>query len=484
MKIHNYSQKTVAFEHQVNAIVKISGNHPVALFDEQGLGKTKMVIAGLCNDLKDKYVDGALIICKKSLLNTWKNEIQLHSYLNSVVITGNSKLRKRMFQTSVQFYLINYESVISEDEIIKYLLKSKKMAIVLDESHKIKNPSAKITKTIFSLRDYAFKHIIISGTPIANAPEDLWAQFKFLDGGTLLGNDFEYFKDKFGVRIHGGKSEYSEKKLTELKEKIISFAIRRTKEFATPNLPKKCFKKIRIEMSPIQNKMYCDLKKELFIEIVNMQGNLVIDESNNILKKLMRLNQIASNPFLIDKSYIETPAKYNEIDRLVDEIIVERQEKVIIWSSFVENIIMLKNRYKKFNSLAIHGSVNIESRNKIVNRFQNEFEYKILIANPAAAKEGLTLTSANNAIYLDRSFNIVDYLQSQDRIHRISQNRQCNIYLLLARNSIDEYIDDVIYKKTEIAKFIQGDSKSINLYESVLTKEQLILILGEKNEKK
>ena len=236
-------------------------------------------------------------------------------------------------------------------------------------------------------------------------------------------------------------------------------------------------------MSPIQNEMYNKYKTELLIEIKNMDGNTVIDENASILKKLTRLNQIASNPYLIDKGYNETPTKFKELDSLLEKIL-ERKEKVIIWSNYIENIVILKNRYKHLSPLVIYGSINIERRDKYVNRFQNESEYKILIANPSAAKEGLTLTAANNAVYLDRSFNIVDYLQSQDRIHRISQKKDCNIYLLMAKNSIDEYIDDVIYKKSEVAKFIQGDTKSISFSKSVLTKEKLIYILGDNYDRK
>ncbi len=482
MMIHNYSQKTSPLSHQAVAIEKISGIHPSALFDEQGLGKTKMVIAALCDDLKNSYIQASLIVCKKSLLHTWQDEIKKHSYLNSVIISGNTISRKRMFQTSIEFYLINYETFVSEVNIIKYLLKAKKMAIVLDESHKIKNPESKITKAILGIRDNAMKHIIISGTPIANAPEDLWTQFKFLDGGVLLGNDFNLFKEKYGIKIHGGKSEVNEKRLEELRGIINSLSIRRTKKIAAPSLPEKEYKIIKCTMSPIQNDIYNKYKTELFVEIKKMDGKVVLDETKNILKKLTRLSQIASNPYLIDKSYNEVPTKFIELDNLVEQIL-KRNEKMLIWTNYIENISLLKNRYRSLSPLVIHGSVDIERRNKIVHRFQNEDEYKILIANPSAAKEGLTLTSANNAIYLDRSFNIVDYLQSQDRIHRISQKKDCNIYILLAKNSIDEYIDDVIYKKSEVAKYIQGDTKLIDLSKSVLTKEKLIYILGDNHER-
>jgi len=107
-----------------------------------------------------------------------------------------------------------------------------------------------------------------------------------------------------------------------------------------------------------------------------------------------------------------------------------------------------------------------------------EIPDKILIANPAAAKEGLTLTSANNAIYLDRNFKMDDYLQSQDRIHRISQTKKCHIIKLIARNTIDEYIDEILEKKELIAKYALGDSNNLNMKRPGLSKEDLLEILG------
>ena len=96
----------------------------------------------------------------------------------------------------------------------------------------------------------------------------------------------------------------------------------------------------------------------------------------------------------------------------------------------------------------LFGDILIEERNNVVLKFMNTPKHKILIANPAAAKEGLTLTAANNAIYLDRNFKMDDYLQSQDRIHRISQKNKCNIIKLIARNTIDEYTDEILEKKS------------------------------------
>jgi len=356
------------------------------------------------------------------------------------------------------------------------ILKHKNFAIVLDESQKIKNPNAKVTKAILSLKDKAKKKIIITGTPIANRPEDIWSQFYFLDGGKLLGNDFYQFKRKYNLKLKGETSlEKYEKCLLELRKKIDKVSIRRTKDIL--ELPEKRYIDVIVDLSPKQQEIYDTVREELYYEIAGEDGETIINEIDNYLVKLLRLTQIASNPSLIVKDYEETPSKFLRLDEIIHEI-VGAEEKAIIWTSFRKNVRALKRRYKDLGALMIFGEIPIEERNNVVVKFMNEPKYKILIANPAAAKEGLTLTSANNAIYLDRNFKMDDYLQSQDRIHRISQTKKCSIVKLIARNTIDEYTDEILEKKELIAKYLLGDSSDIKPKREFLTKERLLEILG------
>jgi SNF2 family DNA or RNA helicase len=462
--------------HQVEAINYIVNHDNIPLFDEQGLGKSKIVIDALCKNIEDKIIDGAFIICKKTLLYNWKNEIDRHSHLFSVIMDGSKGQRGRKFITFSHFYIVNYETVIQELELITLLLKNKKFALVLDESQKIKNPTSKITNTILSLRSLARKRIILTGTPIANRPEDIWSQFFFLDGGTLLGNDYISFKRRYGVELKGVQDTSKfEINLQELRDKIQTVAIRRTKDVLT--LPEKRFEEVYVNLSAKQNKIYELARKEMYYEIQNMDGEQLEQNIDNYLVKLLRLTQIASNPGLLDLNYKEEPAKFIKLDKLVNEII-QKNEKVIIWTSFTGNVRTLRNRYKRFGAQMLFGELLIIERNQIVKMFLEDKKCNVLIANPAAAKEGLTLTSANNAIYVDRTFKMDDYLQSQDRIHRIGQKKICNIIKIIAKNTIDQYTDEILEKKESIAKYTLGDTDKITKKRQYLSKEDLIRILG------
>ena len=112
--------------------------------------------------------------------------------------------------------------------------------------------------------------------------------------------------------------------------------------------------------------------------------------------------------------------------------------------------------YKEYNAVKIHGKMKIEDRNRSVEKFKKG-DAKVLFATPQSAKEGLTLTVANNVIFYDRGFSLDDYLQAQDRIHRISQKKTCYVYNIMIRGSIDEWIDSLLKAKENAAKLSQGD---------------------------
>jgi len=469
----NYAPKTSPLPHQLEAINYIHNNQIIALFDEQGLGKTKIVIDALALDMSEGIIQGVLVISPMSLLLNWEQEVHKHSFLLPIVLKGSGKEKRYRYLTGANFYITNYESIISELQRIKRFCKSRKIAIVLDESTRIKDPNTKTAQSIFQLSQYSVKRIIISGTPIANKPYDIWSQFYFLDKGHLLSGDYNNFKSKFNIK----NTEY-EKNLVMLNECINENSIRRMKE-GVLHLPEKEYINIFVELSGKQLGLYNDLCDKLKIEITNIHGDIIFDESDAILKKLLRLTQISSNPFLVDKSYNETPVKYIKLDELVNSIIAQK-EKVIIWSCFIDNIKLLKKRYKHHSPLAIYGDIPLKDRTSSINRFQEMDENKIMILNPSTAREGITLTNANNAIYIDRNFNLVDYLQSQDRIHRISQKKKCKIYKFLAKNTIDEYIEKYIEVKKNVASFIQGDVNKIQKqsFQFLYNKAQILRALG------
>jgi SWI/SNF-related matrix-associated actin-dependent regulator 1 of chromatin subfamily A len=224
-----------------------------------------------------------------------------------------------------------------------------------------------------------------------------------------------------------------------------------------------------------QREMYDELRARLALWVRNMSGDEVLAQAENILTRLIRLAQLASNPRLIDSSYREVPAKFLSIDAILKDCLNE--SKAIIWTSFVDNIQALEARFFELNPVCIHGGMTAEEKQKSVKAFRTDPDVRLLVANPAAAREGLTLTEANTAIYLDRTFNLVDYLQSQDRIHRLSQTRPCSIILLTAEGTIDEFVDFCLEQKHRLARYAQSDVDTVTAEDLSLLKPEILRAL-------
>lgn len=446
--------RTRPFPHQLEAEQFILTRPAVALFDEQGLGKTKIVLDVLLQEISAGKIDGGLVVCKHGLLPMWESEIEKHTNTRGVVLSGTVGQTGLALMVYSPIYVTSYSLVHRELDRIRELLKLRRMAIVLDESHTIKNPEAQTTRDILAISALAAKRIILTGTPVANYPEDLWSQFYFLDGGKTLGRDFEAFKLYYSLGRGVSRRSVSDQDLTALSSRIRPIAIRRTKE-GTLELPDKSFETRAVALEEKQGLMYRQIRDELRLELTH-DGKLIESmDIENILERLLRLVQVCSNPALVDPRYDAVPAKFAALDSLISAIL-KKGEKVVVWSQFVDNVKTLSHRHREQGSAAIHGGVPIEDRKRIVDRFQDDVNRRIVFAVPAAAREGLTLTAANHAIYLDRNFNLVDYLQSQDRIHRIGQERPCVITKLMAEGTIDDFVDDVLRRKFEIAETVQS----------------------------
>jgi len=187
----------------------------------------------------------------------------------------------------------------------------------------------------------------------------------------------------------------------------------------------------------------------------------------------------SSNPALIDLRYRETPAKFAALDKLLPAYLRNPSDKVILWTSFVGNIPALQGRFAEFRPATLYGEMDVKLRDAAVSAFKHDRHVRLLVGNPAAAREGLTLTQARTAIYIDRTFNLVNFLQSQDRIHRLSQTKPCEIVLLTGEGTIDEFIDFSIAQKHRLARYTQRDSDEISPMDLALQKPDLLRALIE-----
>ena len=455
----NYESKTEAFPYQLEAFLTLKDLDYSAVFHEQGLGKTKIAVDLLLYWLKNRDIDTVLIVTKKQLVRNWENELAVHTNIRPKVLSSNKTDNFYVFNSAARIVIANFEALSTDKARVKLFLKSRNVAIIIDESTKLKNPDAQLTKDFFELSDYFKIRTIMTGTPVANRPYDIWSQIYFLDKGKSLGTDFAEFRRHTDLSNKLSRSE-EERELFEqtvagIFKKIESFTVRETKKSCGISLPQKVYETVYCDFEPTQYHMYETVLRELEIA-VKQDDKTVVDDDSVALKRLLRLLQLSSNPRLISDDYSAVSGKENQLNELLSEI-TTAGEKCIVWSNFIENIEFFFKKYSTYNPCKIHGAMNIEDRNASVEKFKTDVTCKIMFATPQAAKEGLTLTVANNVIFYDRGFNLDDYLQAQDRIHRISQKKTCYIYNLILHGSIDEWVDKLIHAKHYAALLAQGD---------------------------
>jgi len=464
------NSKLEAFPYQTDAVQSICELEYSAIFHEQGLGKSKIAIDLMLYWLEKKMIDTVLFVAKKSLIYNWEKEFLSHTFMKPKLLTQNKKSHYYVFNSPSRLMLCHYEMVLSEYERFKLFLRSRNVAVILDESVKIKNPDSSLTKVFFELAPLFKKRVIMTGTPVANRPYDIWAQIFFLDQGNSLGSDFNSFKRNADLSNElsedTGLQVNFENYVEGIFDRISHFTVRETKRSGIIELPEKEIRKIKTDWESCQYELYRQISEETKA-IVIKEGVPSEDNSEQFLKRMLRLVQVASNPALIDDGYKNEPGKLESLKNIIYDII-SNNEKCIVWSAFTENIDWLTLELKKYGARKIHGKLNIEQRNKSIESFLTKDNIRILVATPGAAKEGLTLTSANHVIFYDRTFSLDDYLQAQDRIHRISQKKKCVIYNLIMKDSIDEWVDVLLEGKHLAAQLAQGDI-SLSYYKTKMS---------------
>ena len=456
-----------AFSYQKEAVDAVKDLDYAAIFHEQGLGKTKIAIDLLLYWIKKTSIDTVLIVTKKQLVANWLREFANHTLIHPAILDTNRNRNYDVFCGPARVVITNFEILVTEKERFQLYLNTRNVAIIIDESTKLKNPKSKLTQTFFDLSTLFKKRVIMTGTPIANRPYDIWAQIYFLDQGESLGTDFQKFKREVDLsnKLANDKDlqQIFEEKVSDIYSHIKNFSVRETKSSGIVHLPDKIYINEVTEFLPKQRELYNQICEELEIEVVKY-GEKIFDDSSAIVKRLLRLVQVVSNPKLVDESYNEESAKEILLDKILCTIL-DKNEKCIVWSNFIENINFFSRKYRRYGTAKIHGKLTIEERNKAVDFFRTD-ECKILFATPASAKEGLTLTMANHVIFYDRGFSLDDYLQAQDRIHRISQKRTCYVHNVIIKGSIDEWIDVLLQAKQNAALLAQGDF-SLGEYKNV-----------------
>ncbi len=425
----------------------------MCIFDEQGTGKTITTLAAFDLLKQQKSIDSIVIVAPKTLVQNWNDEINkffTHWTPSIYVATGNRAERFRKINSSYDFYLLTYETLITDLESYKSVARTKKLALVADESFYVKNPDANRSAAIMSLRRLCQKCFVLCGTPAPNRPSDLIHQFTLADDGY-----------SFGDNVTDNSSKFDD---VELIDKIIETRgvyLRRTKKSVLPDLPAKNFNIVELKLEPKQQLLYNEAKAELILYLKSLDNISFKRNLATYFQKRNALLQICVDPSLIDPLYNELPCKFKYLKTKLDDLIINEGHKVVIWSVYTKTIDRLFDEFSNFNPARIDGKIaNAIDRKLMVDKFQTDDSCKIFIGNPAAAGAGITLHRSSIAVYISYSNQAAHYMQSLDRIHRRGQSSSVvDYYFIIAQNTIESKEVKRLIEKQECQNSLLGDSE-------------------------
>jgi SNF2 family DNA or RNA helicase len=480
-----FQPKTEPRKHQIECFNLAKDRDCFAIFFEQGLGKTKSAI-DLCEYwVEQNTIQKIIILCPNFVKLVWKKELALHAKLGMPIYTINgSDGFKRYHYLSLAhkeqrcWIVCNYEELLtSVFPELKYEVENFKCAIIGDESTRMKNRVAKSAKEAVVLSAKCKKILALTGTPVTNNPLDFWMQFKFL-GAELGFATYAAFQNRYaimgGFRTPSGQPTQVIKwiNLDELKEKVSAFSLRKTKEECL-DLPPKVYQTLDIELSTETKKMYKQMKDEAAIELqqeaTERAGRV---SASNIITKILRLSQITGGTLKMEDgttTRFNAQPKVEAILTLLEEI--EPTHQVIIWARFTEEIRMLHDKLDEVHitNTMNYGNTKTDDREKNIDDFQAG-KTRVFIAQPHALGMGVTLTAASYVIYYSNDFSMEARMQSEDRAHRIGQDKTVVYIELIAKNTVDKLVKRALEAKQDLAAFIV-DNK-LNPFSKAYTEEE------------
>ena len=469
----NYKFKTKPYKHQLTALEKSWNRETYAYFMEMGTGKTKVLIDN-ASMLYDKgKINGVLVIAPKGVIGTWYNQelpTHLPNHIENVTILWQSNITKKQrenleslfeVEESLHILIMNVEALSTTKgvEFAKKFLSCHETLMAIDESTTIKNPKAKRTKNIIKASEMAKYRRIMTGSPVTKNPLDLYSQCEFLNPYLLDFTSFYAFRNRYAlmktINVQGRSIQVVDKfqNLAELSDTLKNFSYRVLKEDCL-DLPDKIYMKRQINLTPDQNKLYDQMKKEA-LAILNGKRVTTV----NALTQLMRLHQITCGHFTADDGTTQ-PIKNNRIDELMD-VLEEIEGKAIIWAHYQYDIKSIIKEIVKVHGpgsiVDYYGLTPQDERQPNIKKFQSDPKCRFIVGTPSTGGYGITLTAANTVIYYSNGYDLEKRLQSEDRAHRIGQKKSVTYVDINADNTVDEKIVKSLRKKINIASEVLGE---------------------------
>jgi hypothetical protein len=453
-------------DRQFDNVARLAGMRHGANFSVPGAGKTRTALALYSLVRHLGTVDRLLVVGPKNAFATWEDEVrQCISGASCCRLVGGRRRVEEILSSVPEIALITYQMVSHCLDALTRWIRAGKAHVVLDESHRVKAGSSGVyANAVLQLSGLASRRDIMTGTPIPNSVADLDPQLKFLWPG----------QEVFSQTRHASQAEA----LRTVREATRNLYVRTTKD----QLGLRPLSIIRtpVDMGRLQAEIYEALRNAFRQELGEVPR---VDRKRfqAMGRQSIRLLQAATNPELLlagETDFDADPVLIPKGSRLWDlcqnydryerpakvwvaisraEELARKDQKCLIWSCFVPNVEAIARRLRDLGAEFLHGQVPTsesgepDTRESRIRRFHDDPDCWVMVANPAAAGEGISLHRVcHYAIYVDRTFNAAHYLQSLDRIHRLGlpPDATTTIEVLHALGTIDETVEGSLSRKT------------------------------------
>jgi SNF2 family DNA or RNA helicase len=418
------------------------------LADEMGLGKTLQIITLILSRIEKGEKKPFLIVAPVTLLENWKREFA--KFAPTIITHIHYGPYRTGYYKNLEKYQVvisAYTTIVNDLSVLKNIEWS---AVVLDEAQNIKNPYAERTKAVKELNRAC--GICVTGTPFENHMLDLWSLVDFSNPG-LLGSQTSYeatiTDDTLGAR--------------QVEPILTPIMLRRNVADVAKDLPELIDVPEPLRMSDQEAQTYEEIRQQTIKEYGG---------KNVTLPVLSKLRMCCAHPLLLDAAFSQDPAstsiKYLRLCEIISHI-VERNEKAIIFTSYVKMIqILCKDLHTRFTipTDSIYGAVPADERQAIIDKFSNIQGSAVLVLNPNAAGTGLNITAANHIIHYTLEWNPAVEDQATARAYRRGQKKTVFVHRLFYADTVEEFVNKKIENKRMISEEAvvgtDGTEQSVN----------------------
>lgn len=450
-----YQQEGFAF---LSRLAKL--NLGACLADDMGLGKTLQALSLL----QSRASEGpALVVAPTSLVFNWLSEAKKFTpQLQFCAIKDGINEPWEKAPSANQVVVVSYGLLIQK-KLCAFLQQINWQTIILDEAQAIKNPLAKKTQAVMTLKAQ-FK-MILTGTPIENHLTELWSLFRFIQPG-LLGS-LKSFEEKFVGKMTRATPDKSAE--DALKALLKPFILRRKKSQVLTSLPPKIEKNIIVPMEKEEASFYEALRQHALEKIDGLsedasQGNRRFE----VLAQITKLRRACCSPQLIDKKFKFTSSKTKAFIHTLEELIANNHS-TLVFSQFVAYLKHIADIITKKGICFqyLDGSTTKTKRQQQIDAFQSG-KSQLFLLSLKAGGVGLNLTAADYVIHLDPWWNPAVETQATDRAHRIGQTKSVNVYRFITKNTIEEKILALHDEKRELSENLLSGNENAKLNEKAL----------------